>query len=114
VNTGKQNRPELRSELRIVIAKKGRIAKGDAWAPCLIQDVSRSGFQILCNSAYPQRELLQLSCELYPQQIMRCKVEVRYVIDTCHGTRLVEMDELSARLSSRFIDEVYASQYFRH
>jgi hypothetical protein len=60
---------------------------------------------ILTNERYASGEVLELECELYPQQVINCKIQVRHVDDTCIGTLIVDISPQAASLLGRFLQE---------
>jgi hypothetical protein len=70
--------------------------------------MSSKGFLILTNERYAVGEVLELACELYPQQVIRCNIQVRHVDETCIGTLITEISPAAAALLGRFLQEHYA------
>ena len=96
---------ELRAELRVPITHRGSLGLPSAWFPCLIQDFSSKGFQIMSTTNFFVGDVLELKCELYPGRFLQCKVEVRHVTDMCLGTKIVEIGDDGLRLCRQFIEE---------
>ncbi len=84
---------------------RGTLGDPSAWFPCLIQDFSSKGFQIMCATEFEIGDILELKCELYPERFLQCKVEVRHVADMCLGTKIVEISDAELTLCRQFIDE---------
>ena len=64
---------ELRAEARIAVREKGSLSAGslnigDAWFPCVVQDMSDSGFLILCSKDLSVGQVLEFRCELFPEK----------------------------------------------
>jgi hypothetical protein len=49
-----------------------------------------------------------LKCELYPAKVLSCTIEVRHVVDTCHGTKIVGITPPSTALLKQFLEEYYS------
>lgn len=96
---------ELRAELRVPITRRGTLGVPSAWFPCLIQDFSSKGFQIMSTTKFHVGDILELKCELYPERFLHCKIEVRHINDDCLGTKIVEVTEEGSKLCRQFIDE---------
>ncbi|MGZ5120601.1 MAG: PilZ domain-containing protein [Burkholderiales bacterium] len=99
------NRPERRKEQRLALSRRAQLISDAGIRQCLLQDISSGGFLILTNERYASGEVLELACELYPEQIISCKIQVRHVDDTCIGTLIVDISPQAASLLSRFLAE---------
>jgi hypothetical protein len=97
------NRPERRNEQRIPLSRRAQLISDAGIRQCLLQNISSKGFLILTNERYTSGEVLELACELYPQQVMSCKIEVRHVDDTCIGTLIVDISPQAALLLGSFL-----------
>jgi hypothetical protein len=101
---------ELRAEARIVVKeraslKEGSMSVGDEWFPCVIQDMSDSGFLILCSKEIPVGQVLEFRCQLFPEKTLNCKIEVRHVSRNGMGTKVVEIDNRGASLVKLYLEE---------
>ena len=103
---------ELRAEVRVPITHRGTIGVLSAWFPCLIQDFSSKGFQIMCTEKVQVGDILELKCELYPERFLQCRVEVRHINDDCLGTKIVEVSDAGLMLCRQFIDEHFSLKRF--
>jgi hypothetical protein len=109
---------ELRAEARIAVKEKGvlkegavaaaALAVGDEWFPCMVQDMSDSGFHILCSKELAVGQLLDLKCELFPGRTLACRIEVRHVGSKGAGTKVVEIGERGANLIKLYLEEQYS------
>lgn len=99
------SKSELRAELRVPVTTRGTLGRPGSWFPCLIQDISSTGFQIMTTSCVAVGDVLELKCELYRERFLQCKIEVRHISDMCLGTRVVEMSNTGLMLCRQFIDE---------
>lgn len=104
---------DLRAETRVPITRRGTLGVPGAWFPCLIQDFSSAGFLIMCTGKVRVGDILELKCELYPQRVLHCKVEVRHINDDCLGTKIVEVSDAGSMLCRQFIDEHVSLKRFR-
>ena len=96
---------DLRAERRVPVLHKAFLGSESTWFPCMIQDMSNQGFLILCNAEVKVGDILELKCELSPQRILQCKVEVRHYNDGYLGAKIVEVSEFGSMLCRVFIDE---------
>ena len=97
---------DLRAEMRVPVTHRGTLGiPPDTWFPCLIQDISSTGFQIMTTSNVAVGDVLELRCELYPESLLQCKIEVRHITEMCLGTKVVEMSNTGLMLCRRFIEE---------
>ena len=102
---------EMRTEPRLMRGRKATVALGESASPCVIQDFSTKGFMVMATKKFSVGDVVELRTELYPGQILECKVEVRHVSDdNCLGTRIVEISEAAARLCQHFMEEHYADR----
>jgi hypothetical protein len=89
------------------VSRRAQLISDAGIRQCLLQDISRKGFLVLTNEQYALGEELELACELQPQQVLKCKIQVRHVDDTCIGTLIVEISPDAASLLERFLKEQY-------
>ena len=99
------NRPERRKAQRLALSRRAQLISDAGIRQCLLQDISSGGFLILTNERYASGEVLELACELYPQEMINCKIQVRHVDDTCIGTLIVDISPQAASLLGRFLQE---------
>ena len=99
------NPAEQRAEPRISVSCRGTLTLGEKSAPCLIQNMCSRGFLIKFTNELPVGQLLQLKCELDPERIVECKVQVRHVNRECLGARVVEISDDCMILCRRFLEE---------
>lgn len=99
---------DLRAEARIPVSQRGTLNAGEAWFPCLIQDMSESGFLIMCSRELAVGENLEFRCELFPGKLLNCKIEVKHVSDSSVGTKIIEIDKRGASLCQLFLQEQYS------
>ena len=109
---------ELRAEARIAVKEKGSV-KGDAltaaslssgedWFPCVVQNMSDSGFLILCSKEISVGQVLEFRCQLFPENTLNCKIEVRHVSPHGTGTKVVEIGDRGANLIKLYLEEQYS------
>ncbi len=84
-----------------------------AWHPCLIEDFSTKGFLIVCTLKVRVDDILELKCDLYPERLLQCQIEVRHIKDDCIGTKIVEVSDEGMKLCKQFIDEHVSLKRFR-
>lgn len=96
---------ELRAELRVAVTRRGALAAGEERFPCVIQDMSDSGFLIMCTRPLILGQVLQFKCELFPEKVLECVIEVVHSSDDGIGTKIVEVDEKGAQLIQNFLQE---------
>jgi hypothetical protein len=63
---------------------------------------------LVCNGQLAVGQKLDLRCELYPNRLLECKVEIRHTDETGIGTRIVEIDKKSVRLCQLYLQEHYS------
>jgi hypothetical protein len=98
---------ELRDDLRIDLSRRGWLSSGNALIPCVIENMSTQGFFILSNTTFPVGAVIDLCCELFPQQFLQCRIEVVRIADSCMGAKIVEINACALNLSRQFIEERY-------
>jgi hypothetical protein len=118
--TDKQDFSELRTAKRISVTRKGVLTVEDdplaltALAQqytCLIQDMSQTGFLLLSTQHFTTGQILGFSCELLPERVLRCKVEVVHVGDSVVGAKIVEIDEEGAEICKAFLRDEFSERY---
>lgn len=109
---------ELRAEARIAVTARGALKEGavaasalgagDEWFPCLIYDMSDSGFLILCSKDLSVGQTLDLRSELLPGKPLTCRIEVRHVSSSGIGTKVVDIDKHGMSLIKLYLEEQYS------
>jgi len=102
--------PDLRAGVRIEASLRAELNSGDAWFACRLLDISDHGFLLVCNKALAVGQLLGLRCELYPEKLVECNVEVRHADETGSGVMIVEIDEKSIGFCQLYLQEHYSDQ----
>ena len=101
---------EMRSEPRLPERRRGTLTVDGITSSCLLQDFSTKGFLLMSTQEFSVGDILELSTELYPTRVLKCKVEVRRVDGDCYGTMVVEISDPCARLCKQFVDEIYSER----
>jgi|SRR5687767_3826458 hypothetical protein len=99
---------EMRAEARIPVTQRGNLSAGDKWFPCMVLDVSNSGFLMVCNKHLVTGQIFDFRCELYPGKTFECKIEVMHSNDDSAGTMITDIDEKAAALFQMYLEEKYA------
>ena len=104
---------ELRAEARIAVQeraalKEGSLHTGEGWFPCMVHDMSDSGFLILCSKEVPVGQVLEFRCELFPGKTLNCNIEVRHVSTKGMGTKVVQIDNRGTSLIKLYLEERYS------
>lgn len=109
---------ELRGEARIAVKARGSLKEGaiaagasgvgDEWFPCMIYDMSDSGFLILCSKELSVGQTLDLRSELLPGKPLTCRIEVRHVGPSGIGTKVVDIDNRGMSLIKLYLEEQYS------
>ena len=81
---------------------------GNAWFPCVVQNMSDSGFLILCSKEISVGQALEFRCQLFPEKTLNCKIEVRHVSPSGMGTKVTEIDKRGAGLIQLYLQEQYS------
>jgi hypothetical protein len=108
--------PELRSEPRDPIRRKAQLNLDGAWVPCLIQDMSTSGFGIMSTRPFTIGQVCALRCEPFPGQEFHCDVEVRHYDEAeAHmGVRIRAMNEAGRRLCMQLMQDYHSDRKMRN
>ena len=101
---------DLRAEPRVLVRHRGTLKSADASYPCLIENMSQNGILIMSSREFPVGEILEFRCELFPDKILECKVEVRHVSDQGLGLKIIEIDDKGISLCQLFLEEQYADK----
>src|ERR1700694_2541725 len=95
---------ERRTERRVKVSRRATLLDGTTPLPCLIEDFSTGGFLIMSNQEFFfVGQILELKCELYPEKVLLCKIEIRHIDDTCLGTKIVEINKDGTVLLNQFL-----------
>jgi hypothetical protein len=116
--TDKKDFSELRTARRISVTRKGVLTSEDdplaltALAQqytCLIQDMSQTGFLLLTTEKFWTGQILGFRCELLPERVLECKVEVVHVGDSVVGAKIVEIDNEGAEICKAFLRDQFST-----
>jgi hypothetical protein len=88
---------DLRAEKRIPDGRRATLLGANSFIPCMIENISESGFSIGCDvrrtvdcTSATVGEILELRCEMYTQSCFHFKVEIRHITNKKFGVRIVE------------------------
>ena len=104
---------ELRAEARISVSQRGKLGSGETWFPCMVVDMSNQGFQMLCARQLAVGQILDFRCELFPEKVLDCKLQVKHYSDLSVGTQIVQIDPKGYRLCELFLQEQYSDKLGR-
>jgi len=113
INYGAMRPRELRAEARISVRQRGTLKAEIDWFPCLIHDMSGSGFLIMCTRELTVGQVLDFRCELFPARRLECRIEVRHISDAGIGTKIVEIDQRGIDLCQLFLQEQFSDKLNR-
>jgi len=104
---------ELRAEARIPVREKGLLSAGEvnigeAWFPCVVRDMSDSGFLILCNKELSVGQVLEFRCEFFPEKTLNCRIQIRHINASGMGTKITEIDKRGTSLIQLYLQEQYS------
>jgi hypothetical protein len=74
----------------------------------MVQDMSDSGFQILCGKELSVGQVLDFRCELFPEKTLNCKIEIRHINGSGMGTKIIEIDKRGTSLVELYLQEQYS------
>lgn len=103
-------RPELDFTVTPEPGQRAESISEDPWFPCRLLDISDQGFLLVCNKTLAVGQILSLRCELYPEKLLECKIEIRHTDKTGTGTRIVEIDAKNKGLCQLFLQEHYSDK----
>lgn len=104
---------ELRAEARIPVTRRGNLNTGEAWFPCMVLDMSNNGFLMVCNKQLAVGQIIEFRCELFPQKILDCKLQIRHFAEDGLGTRIVEIDQKGHDLCELYLQEQFSDKLNR-
>jgi hypothetical protein len=107
------NMRDLRAEARIAVKTTGLLntgleAAGHPWFPCVIHDMSDSGFLIRCSQQLQVGQTLDFQCQLFPGKTLSCMIEIRHISPAGIGTMITEIDEKGTKLVQLYLQEQYS------
>ncbi|UCD69583.1 MAG: PilZ domain-containing protein [Betaproteobacteria bacterium] len=100
---------ELRAEMRATLTRRGALIAGSHHIPCVVQDMSDNGLQIMCTRPLIVGQTFQFRCELFPKRSLDCMIEVVHVGEAGIGTKIVEVDERGAKLIQLSLQEYFTA-----
>jgi Tfp pilus assembly protein PilZ len=99
---------ERRQERRVALSRRATLQDGDKTYAGLLQDFSSRGFFIITNEKFHIGQTLELSCELYPAQVLKCTLQVKHISETCIGTKITNITPDGKTLLEKFLQEYYS------
>lgn len=96
---------ELRAEARIAVTHRGNLSAGHEWFPCMVLDMSRSGFLMVSNRQLDVGQILDFRCELYPGEVLDCMIEVMHSQNDTAGMMITEIDDKATWLLRAYLEE---------
>jgi len=99
---------DLRAEARIPVTQRGKLSAGNDWFPCMVLDMSSSGFLMVSNQQLAVGQILDFRCELYLQKVLDCKIEVMHSNGDSAGVMITEIAEKAMSLLQVYLEEKYA------
>lgn len=67
--------------------------------------MSDEGLLFICTRDLEIGQILDFSCELYPDEPFECKLEVVHITNGGVGARIVDLDEKTRELIQSFLEE---------
>ena len=92
-------------DIRFIHSRRGELSHDGARFPCLIQDISVSGVSGICARNLEVAQELELSFDLTPEHVHRCKVRVQYVEDGCFGAEIVDIGEQERKVFHHYLEK---------
>lgn len=99
---------DLRAEARVAVRQRGDLSTGHDWFPCLVQDMSTAGFQLMCSRDLKVGQVLEFRCHLFPDKVLTCRLEVVHVTDGSVGTKIIDIEPKGTDLCQLFLQEQYS------
>jgi hypothetical protein len=96
---------ELPRDVRFPHSQRGELSYKGTWFPCLIQDISVSGFFIICARDPEIGQELGVRFELYPRHFLHCKIRVQHIENGCFGAEITEAGEQESKAFQQFIEK---------
>ena len=90
------------------VRQRGSLKAGEEWFPCLVQDMTSIGFLLMCSRDLKVGQVLEFKCELFPDRLLTCKLEVVHVTEGNVGTKIIDIEPRGARLCQLFLQEQYS------
>jgi len=109
-----------RIEDRVAMSHIGSLSSPATWVPCLIQDISNNGFQIICDEKRAAGdtpatvgETLELKWAPYPDTVLQCRIEIRHITDKCIGTKTVGISADNLLVCRRYMQDLIRHDLIR-
>ena len=104
---------DLRAEARVEVRQRGDLKAGEEWFPCLVQDMSSIGFLLMCSRELEIGQILEFKCQLFPDKLLTCKLEIVHVTDGSVGTKIIDIEPKGTDLCQLFLQEQYSERLNR-
>ena len=86
--------------------ERGELSDKDVRFPCLIQEVSVSGFFIICARDPLVGQELGVRFELTPGHVHQCKIRVQHIENGCFGAEITDTGEKEG-VFQKFLESRY-------
>ena len=91
------------------MSRRGILLDGTTALECIVEDFSPGGFSVTADRELFAGQILELKCELYPNRLLMCEIEISRIDDLSLGTEIVRIDRDAAELLEQFLYEFVRS-----
>ncbi len=95
------------------VSRRGTLIVGESSFPCMVLDMSDSGFLLMSSRPLAVGQVLGFRCELFPNKLLECRIEIRYTGDAGSGARITEIDDKGATLCKLYLQEHFSDKLTR-
>ena len=92
-------------DIRFMHSRRGELSYDGAHFPCLIQDISVSGVSGICARNLEVAQELEVSFDLAPEHVHRCKIRVQHVEHGCFGAEIVDIGEQERKVFHHYLEK---------
>ena len=96
---------ELPRDARFPHSRRGELSYKGTRFPCLIQDISVSGFFIICVRNPVVGQELGVRFELTPGHFHQCKIRVQHIDNGCLGAAITDAGEQEDTVFQQFVEK---------
>jgi hypothetical protein len=101
VNRMKYQKPR---DVRFTHNRRGELRDKGTRFPCLIQDISVKGVLGICARNLEVGQELEVTFDLTPEHVHRCKVRVQHVEQGCFGAEIIDVGEQENKVFHQYIE----------
>ena len=94
-------------DIRFPHGRRGELSYDGTRFPCLIQDISVNGISGICARNLEVSQELEVSFDLTPEHVHRCKIRVQYVEHGCFGAQIIDAAKSEYEVFQEYVTKCF-------